>query len=805
MNHHNEKKRRRVPPDLRRRALVSCDRCKTRRIKCLRLEGSDADTACEACTGCGTQCQSTLPRKHRIYSSGKSIDSRYHVLDALIKGLFPDKDTGNIDTLYSICRTRHIDLSSISNSNAVEDAGGRSSTPLSIQCRPSLATPPPTLDGMSSNNPFATISKRVQEEKLIPSASGPFHYIGSSSSFGFVVTVRKLVAEVIAGSKVAREEGERAVLQSDFATFKMSKGLEPSSPNDREDLPRESSLDDNEEPVPANPAQRRRKDKESRDSRLTVDAPVLESSPSGDISLSTVLPEREIADSLVKGHFDRVHPNYLLFHRGTFQLRYELMWADHKQLIGAVEPGWLCSVFMVFVFGARVLEHHDIQKSVLYQRRFLRMVQSRIGQLITTTNLSNIQALLLLQLHCHNYSERNTACMLLGCASRMAVSLGMHREGATGGFDSIEREVRRRVWWTMYMFEKNLSLILGRPSAIEDSEVNVNIPNDTLLDGSDVPPGYIDFSVRLTKISVQIKQKAYTPPLDSKQFSGSTNISVSNQLLLDLESWYASLPPYLSLEHLSPMPNYRRAVLLLHIQYYHLRALVTRPFLLRNVESRVACKLKEEIHHPDLDRNELALSSACSVNAKQTLLLLQQLANNDALDGVSWLDIYYVFHCVIILSVDFLAREHNQEDSLDDTARKAAVRDIFNAIHNKSLSPTFTMLLQVALQLAKFVNMFDEYSGSLGEQRHNQQSGHREATATSDFRHENFDDMIDQGFHYDNFDLPWDLFAGTASGGIENSSFYNSFISGAENFVSMTIESHDNNPLITSSNNTYGN
>jgi proline utilization trans-activator len=784
MDHHdNEKKRRRVPPNLRRRALISCDRCKTRRIKCDRPEGnSDPDAACQACTDCGTQCQSTLPRKHRIYSSRERINSRYHVLDALVRGLYPDKDTEDIETLYSICRAHHIDPPLNGNLNTVEDAERRFSVPLNIHYR---HTPSPALDGASSNNPFANNSKRVLEEKLIPSASGPFHYIGPSSSFGFVITVRKLVAEVIAGSKTARVEGENAVLQSDFAAFKTSKGLEPPSPNDSENLPDESTPEDTEESGPANPAQKRRKDERSRISRVTVDESLLRYSE--ETPLSRVLPEREIADSLVQGYFNRVHPNYLLFHRGTFQLRYETMWAEPKQLMGAVEPGWLCSVFMVFVFGARVLEHHDMRKSVLYQRRYLGLVQSRLGQLITTTKLSNIQALLLLQLHHHNYSERNTAWMLLGCASRMAMSLGMHREGATGEFDSIEREVRRRVWWTMYMFEKNLGLILGRPSAIEDSEVNVSIPNDTLLDGSDVPPGYVDFSVRLTKISMEIKQKAYAPPPNSTQFSDSANLSVTRQLLLDLESWYGSLPPYLSLEYLSPIPKYRRAVLLLHIQYYHLQALVTRPFLLRKVENRVACRLQKEIGRPDLDRNELAMSHACGENARQTLLLLQQLANNDALDGVARLDIYYFFHCVIILSVDFLARGHNHEDSLEAIARKTAVRNVFNAVQNKKLSPTFSMLKQVALQLAKIVGMFDEYIGRLGKQCHNQPAGHREVAAAVDFRRqESFEDTIDQGFHDDAFDLPWDLFA---SGGIENGSFYNSFVPGSETFVSMTMES----------------
>jgi hypothetical protein len=92
----------------------------------------------------------------------------------------------------------------------------------------------------------------------------------------------------------------------------------------------------------------------------------------------------------------------------------------------------------------------DKIKSGQIQRHYLDLVQSRMHQLLSAATLINVQALLLLQLYQHNCTERNSAFMLLGCASRMAMALGMHRGGTNqvGGFDTLEREVRKRVWWT---------------------------------------------------------------------------------------------------------------------------------------------------------------------------------------------------------------------------------------------------------------------------------------------------------------------------------------------------------------------
>ena len=150
-----------------------------------------------------------------------------------------------------------------------------------------------------------------------------------------------------------------------------------------------------------------------------------------------------------------------------------------------VEPGWICCIFMMLVFGAQVLEDRDKKQSVQIQRHYLDLVQARLHQMISATTLVNVQGLLLLQLYQHNCTERNSAFMLLGCASRMAMALGMHREGTSGGFDEMEREVRKRVWWTAYVFEQNQCAILGRPCAIDDTEVNVSFPNEAKRDGGE--------------------------------------------------------------------------------------------------------------------------------------------------------------------------------------------------------------------------------------------------------------------------------------------------------------------------------
>jgi hypothetical protein len=607
----------------------------------------------------------------------------------------------------------------------------------------------------------------MAEEKLIPAPHGVSHYIGPSSSFGFAFTVRNMVAERDSAPDQHRSDHAHTALQSDFGGLRTSKALEPQVADVDTSLDAEAESDFEEDAVGQQEPKSRSPGLPPYVGSITDGVPRRLQKKDAPASF---LPTREVADALVEAFFQQVHPNYLLFHRGTFQLRYESIWGPTANQPQELEPGWICSIFMVFVFGAQALEHHDKQQAMFFQRRYLSLVQLRLHQLINTTSLVNIQALLLLQLLQHNASERNASWMLLGCASRMAIALGMHREGATGGFDPVEKQIRRRVWWTLYMFEQNLCMMLGRPSAIDNVEVNVSLPNEALLDGSDcTPPEYIDYSLRLTRIASDIKRIIYSAPASRLQQDELPKSSVAKQLLLDLESWYHSLPSHLSLDGDSLAPKQRRAVLLLHIHYHHTHALVTRSYLLRKVRLELDRQLQREQRFPDLNADELSLSHLCGTSSRQALVLLHQLAARGMLDGVAWLDIFYAYHGVLVLSLDFLARPGEAEDSPEDLARKAAVRNMVDVLCSAKLCPTFHILGQVAVQFARIVRILDDVSLShegpnTGLQTVQQQFEPR--------AQEDIAGIVNEWFQQDCLNVSWDFFDLGGYGGMQNGISY---------------------------------
>jgi len=697
----------RVADHLRRRALVSCDRCKKRRIRCLRAPGSDSHDACQSCLEAGIDCESTLPRKTRIYGSVETLSLRFRVLDALVKGLYPQQDTSDISTLYSIAKTHNIVLPAFDEQALAEE----------VLRHPSHSGSPPdapvTISIANDANEIRTLPdsprEPVVEEKLVPLPRGPSHYIGPSSSFGFVLAVRNMVAEFNAATKATQPDDERAKLSADFAGSNWSKALEPIHKDESEESCEEQA---GQTVINRADAERVLNKVTPRPSLLhSTSADATASEQFRKATLLSLFPAKEVSDTLIKTYFDKVHPNYLLFHQETFEIRYNDMWLHPGVLLRNVEPGWACCLCMMMAFGAQALEDHDRVKAGQIQRHYLEFVQGKMHQLISATTLINVQALLLLQLYQHNCTERNSAFMLLGCASRMAMALGMHRGGTSGGFDDLEREVRKRVWWTLYTFEQNQCAILGRPCVIDDTEVNVSYPNELVLDGNFcVPIGYVEHLVRLTKLMSEVRRKIYAATSSTHQLE-SAKTDAAIQFLMDLDTWHNSLPAHLQLEYPSHPPNHHRAVILLHVQFRHTQALVTRPFLLRKVSVQLARRLGKHVRSRDLDREDLDLSQSCGTFSRNGAALLHELLTTGLFDGVAWIDAYYVYHAVFILALDFLARPYDDVETSEDAARKKAVRDLTNAIQNVKLCPTFKVLTQVSLQLSKIVGILDTTPG----------------------------------------------------------------------------------------------
>jgi hypothetical protein len=87
--------------------------------------------------------------------------------------------------------------------------------------------------------------------------------------------------------------------------------------------------------------------------------------------------------------------------------------------------------------------------------------------------------------------------------------MGMHREGSNREFDPIERNTRRQVWFSIYILEKILCSVLGRPTVIDDSEMTMRLPDASMLEQQNVSTEFMERTFQISQMSYRMRQRAY--------------------------------------------------------------------------------------------------------------------------------------------------------------------------------------------------------------------------------------------------------------------------------------------------------
>lgn len=94
-------------------------------------------------------------------------------------------------------------------------------------------------------------------------------------------------------------------------------------------------------------------------------------------------------------------------------------------------------------------------------------------------DIRSVQILLLLALYCLRGSRNPGAWTLAGLAVRQCIELGLHR--ATPNIEiSLERELNIRLFWACYYLDRGVSVALGRPPAIADGDIDVEVSDCVL-------------------------------------------------------------------------------------------------------------------------------------------------------------------------------------------------------------------------------------------------------------------------------------------------------------------------------------
>ncbi|PNH45320.1 hypothetical protein VD0004_g2528 [Verticillium dahliae] len=152
-------------------------------------------------------------------------------------------------------------------------------------------------------------------------------------------------------------------------------------------------------------------------------------------------------------------------------------------------------------------------------------------------------------------NKPNTGSNFLGLATRMALSLGLHRELPDWRINKLQREMRRRVWWGLYIFDSGASTTFGRPILLPDTEAMdvrpvLNIHDASLTSRTTEQPVEVNEPTLYSGLKIQSDLHVHSNFISNRLLS-SVGVSAESALSMDatLSRWAKTLPSFFALDY----------------------------------------------------------------------------------------------------------------------------------------------------------------------------------------------------------------------------------------------------------------
>jgi hypothetical protein len=131
---------------------------------------------------------------------------------------------------------------------------------------------------------------------------------------------------------------------------------------------------------------------------------------------------------------------------------------------------------LIYAIGGRFLETAGETGEFQSDRHCEKAISNLDDIVRLHAGLRSIQILLLLSIYNLRSPRGPGAWTFAGLAMRQCIEMGLHRQTRIK-WPLIE-EMRRRVFWTGYCLDRQVSIILGRPFSISDRDIDVELPTD---------------------------------------------------------------------------------------------------------------------------------------------------------------------------------------------------------------------------------------------------------------------------------------------------------------------------------------
>lgn len=331
---------------------------------------------------------------------------------------------------------------------------------------------------------------------------------------------------------------------------------------------------------------------------------------------------------------------------------------------------WFCKILLILAVGEMYLGSINNEMLRNYSNqpklpgsKFFQMGSKIFNCLFSSERLENvtkkggIEVLLLYAFFLQVADYTLASYFYFGQALRTCLILGLHVDSQSDTLSRYEIEHHRRLWWTVYMFERMLSSKAGLPLSFTDYTISTALPADIDDETIEEKNSHYVFRkaelisncVTIVKINAQILSKLY-------QRQPETNIIITLKVVIkQLLEWRNNLSDSLQVDFTQKDEDFKISRLSTNMftEYFQGINLAVRPLLFHFASIQLK-RFKTSNTFVNLQNYSATISSllTCSLHASvNTIRSLWSLLQNSMLAMFGYMDREYLFtsSCTLLL------------------------------------------------------------------------------------------------------------------------------------------------------------
>ncbi|RFU25956.1 hypothetical protein B7463_g10386, partial [Scytalidium lignicola] len=380
----------------------------------------------------------------------------------------------------------------------------------------------------------------------------------------------------------------------------------------------------------------------------------------------SLMPEKGVARDLLNTYFSSFNHLLPLFDESKFRARFEM---DYRPNMSKDDYAWYACLNAMFASSLR-FQSTTVPKVTPQEHRDSQLFDNACSVLsmllFESGNIMAVQALVVMTLYLQSTPNTQAYYVLIGTACRIANSIGLQRSDSEFSNPFVtDSQQRSNVFWSCYLFDKEVSIRSGRPPVFSKGDINVPLPDWNPLDQHGIVRLENGETVNLWRLAIDlacIQDLAYTGLYSASAMAADPIDRRATISKLDraLEEWRIKLP-------ISIRPGHKIRyhgklmfnVIFVHSTYQYLLSAIHRAASYEQLSTKKASWGNNPSYHILANNESHVDVEIVAQSARETIKLIQ----HSGLEIGSWLWalLYYQMTAITSLFTHVMIRPNDPQ------------------------------------------------------------------------------------------------------------------------------------------------